>query len=283
MIKIKTLRSCLKKDSEYEDFLNDKSINSLIIFVYKISEIEVDLRIYYFQKGKIRYVSSTFFKLHNVGNILEKSGFTFLTRTYSHFGKDGNFNENIFKVNNIGKNQIVELSKDVMDLSKRCFALKKKSGRPKKNQKIAPKPKKKKKNISVRKIHSVMKKINKSGKKRKRTERVDVDDEGDERPRKKIKFMFKGLESNEQLEFLKYGINNLKNKREFIMNQSKNLNQQDKLKLAHEIVKKLSIKEAKEFFDDLIQNEILLKNYTKFAEIEKIFLDGKKIKDFIKD
>lgn len=146
----KTLSTCLKPLSKFKDFVDEMTIYNLIFLVQEQSEGCVDLKIYYIQNGRYRYVSSGFYQNHNVEQILKASGFEMISKKYCHFDKDGNLNKNLFRVFN--QKMIVKQKGQIKKMIKDCLNLKKKRGRPKIGEV---------KRISYKdQIHNIMNQIN---------------------------------------------------------------------------------------------------------------------------
>jgi len=208
MSTFKTLKYCVKSRTKFEDFVKNKKIENLVIFIRCENENVYDIRLYYFQNNKTRYVSSSFFENHSLKTVLKYEGFSLIGKKYNQFNTNGYFEKNLFEVTFHGKNKIVDLKSNIKKIQKTCFNLKKKMGRPKLNQGTN---KKKKEKSTRRKIIDIIKDINipKPSRKRKRDHSI-------KKTTKRLKGMYNILQEHQKIKFLMFGINTLKSRDLFI-------------------------------------------------------------------
>jgi hypothetical protein len=279
MEQFSTLSFCHNTVNDYEDFINNKTIENLFILVKSYND-NVDLKLFYIQNKKLRYVSNNVFKLNKINELLRNVGFILIKKRYKHFDKDGNLMNNLFKPTLLGINKIVKIPLNMKNFAYKCLTIKKKQG---------------KKNIQILRKHTsnIRKKKKKRGVKKSDSEISDIMDNINSDD--KCEDTDDNISLNTIVDFDKTIVGkkrkrdndkNIPNKKQkisridIILLELKDitLNMEDIKKIISIIFNDLNLIQKKEILDDIIDNNIILNDINKFkdlfinnVEIKKLF------------
>lgn len=229
---MKTLNFCNQNKVDF------KKVQDLFILVYKKKD-QVDLKLFYFKGGIIRYINHKVYKKFKIREELKKLGFTTKSRTYKHFKKK-KLNTNLYDINENAKSYIIDLPEILKKQAYQGLGL---IYTPLKNK------------DGGEKIKKLMKNIEKESKKRRREDEENI-------PNKRIKLDedFKDLDKEQKIDFIFYHIKNLR------------LSMDQRKKLACISLNKLKFEQQRDVLD-YVWDGIFRQDP---KEAKKIFLDDNK-------